>query len=250
MKNNFLFDVHSHIDLVEEDINKIILQATKNNVQKIISCSTTFESNKKNLLLSNKYPQIKSAIGLYPLNVIELNDNEIEQAFNFFKKNISKAIAIGEIGLDFKYSKNQSEQEKQIEIFEKFIELGKKENKPLILHSRYAQREILNILEKNNAKKVILHGFIESKKLMAKAAENDYYISVGPIVLENEIIQENIINFSLEHLLFETDSPIRFDNNIVFPEKIKNIASKVAELKKTNLNEITKLQTILFNKIF
>ncbi|MDD3084244.1 MAG: TatD family hydrolase, partial [Candidatus ainarchaeum sp.] len=121
---NYLFDVHAHIDMIEEkNIEKLLEKIREANIKKIISCSTSFESNKKNLFLSKKYDEIECALGIYPLNIIELNEEEIDKAFNFLKKNISKAIAIGEIGLDFKYSKNKLEQEKQIKIFERFIEL-------------------------------------------------------------------------------------------------------------------------------
>jgi TatD DNase family protein len=249
-ENLCFFDAHAHINMIEEKRLKEILEnAKKNNVKKIISCSTSYESNKKNLVLSKQFSEIKSAIGLYPLNAIELNEKELEKAFSFFKKNIKQAIAIGEIGLDYKYSKKNSDQEKQIRIFEDFIKLGKK-NKPLIIHSRYAQRKVLEILETNEAEKVILHGFVESKKLMKRAFENNYFISVGPILLENEQIQENIVESPIEKILFETDSPIKFNQKDVFSQEILKIVEKTAELKNIKIQQIAKSQKKNFKHLF
>ncbi len=246
-----LFDSHAHLDLInEKEITQILENAEKNNVKKIISCSTSFESNKKNLLLSKKYDEIECAIGLYPLNILELNNLELKKAFDFFEKNISKAIAIGEIGLDFKYCKNNTEQNKQITVFEKFIKLGKKYDKPLIVHSRYAQREVLEILEKLNAKKVLLHGFVESKKLIKKAIQNNYFISVGMIVLENELVQKNILTIPLKNLFFETDSPIRFNQKKVFSESINEITLKITDLKKVKIEQISNIQKENFESFF
>lgn len=246
-----LYDCHSHLDLINEnEIDSLLDHSKKEGVGEIISCATSFYSNEKTLTLSKKYPQIKSALGLYPLDAIELNEEEINKAFEYFEKNIKSATAIGEVGIDFKYSTSEKEQEKQIEIFTKFIELSKKYNKPLIIHSRFAQRQVLELLEKNNAKKVLLHSFVDSEKLMKKATELGYFISCGLNVLENEQVQKNIKSFPIKNLLFETDSPIKFSGEKASPKKIKIIAKKIAQLKENNLEEITKQQEKNYKKLF
>ena len=109
-----LYDCHSHIDLINENEVKPLLEdSLKEGVGEIISCATSFYSNEKTLTLSKQHPQIKPALGLYPLNALELNEEELNKAINYIKKNISKAIAIGEVGLDFKYATKEEEQEKQ-----------------------------------------------------------------------------------------------------------------------------------------
>jgi TatD DNase family protein len=246
-----LYDSHAHLDLVNEnEIEPLLKKAKENGVEEIISCATSFYSNEKILLLSKKYPEIKSAIGLYPLDAVELSEEEIKKAFNFFEEKIKKAFAIGEVGMDFKYSTSEKEQEKQIQIFTNFIELSKKYNKPLIIHSRFAQRQVLELLEKNNAKKVLLHSFVDSEKLMKKAVELGYFVSCGLNVLENEQVQKNIKSFPIENLLFETDSPIKFGGENANPSKIKYIAEKVSELKEMTFEEIEQQQEKNYKKIF
>jgi len=227
-----LFDSHSHLNLLtEEELEEALFCANSAGIKKIISCSTSFASNEKNLELAKNFPQILPAIGLYPLDAMDLTQLELDKAFYFFKAEISKTVAIGEVGLDYKYATKKKDQEKQEGIFSRFIELAKENKKPLIIHSRYAQSQVLKMLEKNNAEKVLLHSFVDSEKLMKRAAEKGYFISVGLSVLENENIQKNITAFPIKNLLFETDSPVRFGGEKAIPQKIELIAKKVAELK-------------------
>lgn len=245
------YDVHAHIDLIDEkEIEKIINNAKENNVGEIISCSTSFTSNKKNILLSKKYSQIKPALGLYPLDLIELTDNEITKAFNYFEENKKEIFAIGEVGLDYKYSKTEAEKEKQIKYFEKFIELSNTLKRPLIIHSRYAQSQVIKILQKKDASKVLLHSFIDSKKLMKNAVDSNYFISAGISITYNSEAKINLLNFPLENLLFETDSPIRFNNEKATPSKITDIANKVSEIKQIPSKEIEKQQEKNYKKLF
>ena len=245
------YDVHCHLNMLsEKELTQELAKSSENNVTSMISCSTSFHSNKQNLLLSKKFEQIKAGIGLYPLDVMELEPEEIKKAFGYFDKHVNEAIAIGEVGLDHKYTKNNSEKQKQEELFIQFIELAKKHDKPIIIHSRYAQRDVLNILENEAAKKVLLHSFIESKKLMKIAAENNWFVGVGMNLLSNEDTMANISLFPIENLLFETDSPIRFNGEKAMPSNIPNIANKVAELKEIELAKLVKQQEKNYKALF
>ena len=244
-------DTHAHFDLMkDEEIEEILKKAKKIELNSIISCATSFNSNQKNLELATKYQLIKPAIGLYPLNVIELNDEEIKRAFIYFESEVNKAVAVGEIGLDFKYSTKEEEQEKQKKIFIRFIELSKKYNKPLIIHSRFAQRQVLEILEKEKAVKVQLHSFTDSSKLMKKAVELGYFVSCGMNVLQNTQVQKNITSFPIENLLLETDSPMIFNNQKTTSLDIEQILEKISELKKISLIELTKQLNKNFNTLY
>lgn len=234
----------------EKEVQELIDKAKEINLNTIISCSTSFSSNQKNLNLAQKFNIIRPAIGLYPLNAIELNEEEIKRAFTFFENEIKNSIAIGEVGLDFKFSVKDSEQEKQKQIFKNFIELSKKHNKPLIIHSRFAQRQVLEMLDGNKAQKVQLHSFTDSEKLMKKAVSLGYYVSCGMNVLYNEQVQKNIASFPLEHLLLETDSPMIFDNKKATPLDVKSILQKISELKKIPLNETEKQLNKNFHSLY
>jgi TatD DNase family protein len=251
MTKHNLIDSHAHLDLADEkDIETILFNARQNNVNKIISCSTSFSSNIKNLELAQKFDNIECAIGLYPLDALELNEKEINHAFNYFKEHISEAIAIGEVGLDKKYCKNEEEFLKQIEIFKKFITLSKKYNKPLIIHSRYATSEVLKILAQHNAKKVLLHSFTDSTKLMKQAISNNWFVGVGLNVLTDTLVQKRVKEIPITGILLETDSPIKFCDKIAMPDKIKEIVIKIAELKELTINQVEEQLLINYNTLF
>lgn len=248
-----LNDSHAHMDMLDEkELSEALKKAKEVGVGKIVSCATSFPSNTKTLALAAKFPQIKAAIGLYPLDAAELTQLEIDKAFYFFNAEIQKpeVVAVGEVGLDFKYSEKESEQEKQKKVFERFIGLANEHEKPLIIHSRFAQRQVIEMLEKYKAEKALLHSFVDSLKLMKRAAEAGHFVSVGLSVLYNEEVQKNITAFPLESLLFETDSPIRFNGEKTGPEKVTLVAQKVTQLKGLTLKEVEAQQEKNFKKLF
>lgn len=246
-----LNDAHAHLDMFsEEELGNALTNAKKSGVNFIVTCSTSFASNQKTLELAKKYPQILPAAGIYPLDVLELNELEIDKAFYFFESEIKNIAAIGEVGLDFKYSTKDEEKEKQCKAFARFIELSKKHDKTIVIHSRFAQRQVIEMLEKHSAKKVLLHSFSDSAKLMKRAAQNGYYCSVGLNVLHNEEVAKNILEYPPSNLLFETDSPARFNNEKSGPKDVLLVAKKVAEIKKLPIEEIIKIQSKNFEKLF
>jgi len=246
-----LYDTHCHLDmLTEKDATIAIIEAQKVGVKEAISCSTSFASNQKNISLAEKNIGINAAIGIYPIDALELNEEELNKAFDYFSKNLNKASAIGEVGLDYKLSKDKEEREKQRIIFERFLTLAQKNSKPVIIHSRYAQTQVLDVLSTFNLKKVILHSFVDSEKLMKQATDKGYYISAGCNVLYNSEVEKRVAEFSLDFLLFETDSPIRFNGEMNIPKKILQIAQKTAELKKLSYEEVEEQVEKNYLKIF
>ncbi len=245
------FDVHAHLDLLgEKEVKEQVRKAREKNVFKIVSCSTSFSSNKKNILLAKEFEEIITAIGLYPLNALELNEKELEKVFGWIEKNVEKSRAIGEVGLDFKYSKKNDEKDKQERVFKRFVEISKKHKKPLIVHSRYAQRRVLEILEEEKAEKVLLHSFTESEKLARRAFENNWFVGVGANLLKDEQVQERVRKMPLEGLLFETDAPIIRHDERIMPEKIVEIAEKTSSLKKIEIEKVAEQQEKNFEKLF
>jgi TatD DNase family protein len=244
-----LIDSHCHLNELNE-IQKAIQKANECNVKTIISNSVDLNSMKQNLNLSSKFSEIKTALGLHPSNILLMNEKKINEEIEFIKKNSSKCIALGEIGLDFKHAKTNEEKEKQKKYFIELIELGIKLNKPLIIHSRYSGKECLKILEEMNAKKVLMHWFTNSKKEIIKASELNYFTSIGANILFSKEVQENIKLIPLNLMLFETDSPISFNGIPAKPYWIKEIAEKTSEIHKLTLQKITKITYNNAEKLF
>jgi len=236
-----LVDVHAHLDLKEfgSDLDEVMNRAEKAGVKVIINNGLSPESNRKTLELSKKYKILKPALGLYPDDAIKLTQEQIRDEINFIKRNKDKIIAIGEVGLDYKYSKKKQEQELQKEIFLKIINLSKKINKPLIIHSRKAESDVINMLENSDAKKAILHCFSGKLKLIKKAAELGYYFSVPTNVVRSNQFQKLVEIVDINQLLTETDSPYLspYKGRKNEPTFIIETIKKIAEIKNISINE-------------
>lgn len=228
-----IIDVHAHLDFIEE--SKVECIQANSNIKLVITNSVNIESNKKNLELSKKYPKIKWAAGLYPED--NLISNDFNLLSNLIKENKDKIIAIGEIGLDF--SQELPKKEIQKEIFIKQLDLAKELNIPAIIHTRKAEQETLEILEKYQDSKIILHCFSGNFKLIQKAIELGFTFSIPTNVVRSEHFQKMLTLVPHEQILTETDtpylSPFRDKQNepAFISESIKTIANiwKITEEK-------------------
>ena len=168
----------------------------------------------------------------------------------------SKIIGIGETGLDFYY--NNSEKEKQISSFKQHIEASIETNKPLIVHSRDAEKETFEILNqyKNQNIKILMHCFTGSKQFSEKLLTlNSYFSASGIITFKNSNdLQETFKSLPLDKILIETDSPFlapvpnRGKKNE--PSYIDFTAAKLAEIKNISKSELIKITTNNFNRLF
>jgi TatD DNase family protein len=228
-------DTHCHIDFMQ-DIPEIIKRANDKKVGIIVNNGINIESNRKTLELAKRYG-VKAALGIYPIDALKLSEKEINEEINFIKKNNEKVIAIGEVGIDLKWS---NDLEKQQINFQKFIDLAKELDKPLIVHARNAEKETIDILEKNKCKKVIMHCFGGDMKLVERIIKNKWLMSIPANVVFSEHFQKIVETAPIENLLCETDSPYlhpikgQKDNE---PSNVIESYKKIAEIKKITLKE-------------
>ena len=167
-----------------------------------------------------------------------------------------KIIGIGETGLDFFY--NNSNKQRQIESFNEHIEASIVLNKPIIIHSRNAEKETLDILNnyKNKNLKILMHCFTGSYQFSQKLSDLGAFFSAsGIITFKNSIdLQKTFSNICLDKILVETDSPflapvpMRGKKNE--PSFVKFTIKKLAELRNIPVEEITSVTTNNFNNLF
>jgi len=238
-----LVDVHAHLeDKKFKKIDEIIKEAEKNGVGIIITAGINQETNELALKLSEKYGIVKCSFGLYPLEI--KNKETGEKIIKWIGKNKDKCVGIGEIGLDYKFG--NPEDKKQKDIFEKLIKLAKRINKPVIVHSRKAESDVLDILEKNKIKKVVLHCFNGKKSLIKRALSLNFYFSIPPIITKFQHFQMLCKEVPLSKILTETDSPYLspYPDKINTPKNVKITIKKIAEIK--GIDE-EKVETEIFN---
>lgn len=240
-------DVHCHLESL--DLEKVIKNARAKKVGIIITQGTNKETNRKAIEFSSKYPEVKAALGMYPSEGIKLTAKEIEEEIKFIIKNKDKVQAIGEVGLDLK---ELNTLDKQKEVFEKFIDLSIKLDKPIIIHSRKAELETIEILEKKKAKKVIMHCFSGKISLVERIAKNGWFLSIPANITFSEHFQIVAKKIPLSNLLCETDSPYLHPAK-EFPNEPANVIEsykKIAEIKELTTAQVEKAILDNYNELF
>lgn len=243
-------DSHCHITNEDyEDIELIIKNAKENGIYRMINNGTDSKTNIEVLELSDKYNKIFPAIGIHPEFANDYKKNDIE----FIENNIDKIIAIGEIGLDYHYEDNNKYE--QINLFETQLELAQKYNKPVIIHSRDATEDTINIIKKYNGLKGIIHcfsGSLETAKIYLKLG---YKIGIGGVLtFKNSKLYNVIEALPIESFVLETDAPYlspepkRGQKNE--PANIKYIAEHICKIKKISMDELSHITEKNIKEIF
>lgn len=248
------FDSHAHYndEKFEEDLEEVITKIKKAGVSKMITAGYSLTSSKKSLDQAKKYKFMYAICGISPNNISKNYEKELEQIEQMENE---KIVAIGEIGLDYYWNKENKDLQK--EVFIKQIKIANKKNKPIVIHSRDAYTDTIEILKKNQTqKKGIFHCCQLNQELVKEGLSLGYYISLaGPITFKNAKCVNEIINLIPEEkLLIETDSPY------LAPEPLRGtrndssnliwIAKKIAEVKKISVEDVARITYENAKRIF
>jgi len=242
-------DVHAHLDdkAFKSDLELVVKRAEEAGVKAIINNGIDPLSNRKTLDLAGMFPVIKAALGIFPTYAVKMKENDFKKELFFISK--SDPIAIGEVGLDLHHLNSI---EKQAPLFRKFIKLSNDLDIPVIVHTRKAEKEAIEILESENAKNVILHCFSGSMELARRCEKNGWYFSIPPIIKTSKHFRELTRNISITRLLTETDapylSPIRGQRNE--PSFVRTSIKIIAEVKGLNELEVERNIFANFQRIF
>ncbi len=245
-------DTHCHVfSEYYDNIDEVVNQCKKNNVNRIIVNGCDINSNKEVLELVNKYDVIYGAIGFHPTELDDFKD----EYFEFLENNISnpKIVAIGEIGLDYYY--DNTDKDKQKEIFKRQLDIANKYNKPIIVHSRNSIQDTYNILKEYNLFGSI-HCFSGSVEMAREFIKIGYKLGIGGIITYKNAknIREVVKNIDLSHILLETDSPyltpIPYRGKSNSPEYIPLIANTIADIKNISINDVSEVTTANAEEIF
>ena len=270
------FDSHAHYDdeKFDEDRDELIQSLKNENVTKVVSAGYCLEGSKNAIKLSEKYPFIYCTVGISPNDIkdnylediteidkilqeyLTKNDaqeqNQVKENAN--KNTTGKIVAVGEIGLDYHYD---TDKELQKAAFKKQIEIANKYNLPIVIHTRDAVSDTLQILKENPVnKKGVFHCCPFNRELVKEALKLGFYISFsGTVTFKNAKNAEEIVNLvPNDRFLIETDSPylapepVRGTRNNSI--NLKYIVKKIAEFKGMTEEEIAKLSYENKERIF
>ncbi|MGM9834636.1 MAG: TatD family hydrolase [Bacilli bacterium] len=244
-------DTHCHLyGEYYENIEKIIEESTELGVNRYINNAVDLKTIKEVLELTSKYPNMFAAIGIHPEEVDNYQDSDLKYLEEHLKD--PNVIAIGEIGLDYYYTKENKE--KQIILFRKQLELAEKYNLPVVIHSREATQDTIDILKEYRVKGVI-HSFSGSYETACIYIKMGYLIGVnGVITFKNAKIFEVIEKIPKENIVLETDSPyltpVPYRGNQNFPGRVLEIASYVSNLYGISTEELAFVTNQNIKRIF
>lgn len=256
-----LFDNHSHLDDEKFDLDReeLIEKIKNSNVKMLISAGYSLEGSTKAVELSKKYDFIYATCGISPNDIPQTEEElwkMLDKIEKLAKKN-PKVRAIGEIGLDYYWEKDEKRRELQKKAFIEQIKLANKLELPIVIHTRDAIMDTLDILKKNTVnKKGIFHCCPLNRELVKEGLKLGFYISfAGPVTFKNSKNADEIISMvPNDKMLIETDSPYLspepFRGKRNDPRNVEYVAKKIADVKGLDLEEVADITYNNAKKVF
>lgn len=235
-----IFDSHAHYDdkAFDNDRDDLLKSLPNKGIYEVINAGTNIQTSRESVRLANKYSYIYAAVGIHPeciLDNCEKNLQELESMVsNELERKNKKIVAIGEIGLDYHYSKENKDL--QLEIFEKQIIIAKKLDIPVLIHDRDAHKDIMDMLLKYKPRGVV-HCFSGSIEMAREILKMGMFLGIGGAVTfkNSKKLVQTVENVSLESILLETDcpymAPTPFRGSRCDSSHIKFVAQKISEIK-------------------
>ena len=246
-----IIDTHCHIYKSEmENAERIIREAMDNGIYLILN-GTDSKSNEEVLELAKNHENVYAALGYFYTLADEISDEDIDLLEE--QLNNDKVVAVGEIGLD--YYNGKENKEKQIELFEKMLNLAEKHSLPVIVHSRKAIQDTYDTLKKHDVVGS-LHSYSSSSEMANEFIKLGFYIGIGGTITynNNKKLRKTLHKIGINYILVETDSPYlppeekRGENNT--PLNIRYTIRKIAEELDMEEEEIMKITTSNAQRLF
>lgn len=242
---NRIFESHAHYEdgAFDEDREALLASLPENGIETVVNVGSTVETCHKTVDLVSQYEHVYGALGVHPSEIKTATQEDLEWIKAEAIKN-PKVLAIGEIGLDYYWDKDNREQ--QIEYFVKQMEIAKEIGKPIIVHSREAAKDTYECMKGNDAAKCggVVHCFSYGPEEAEKYLKMGFYIGIGGVVtFKNAVkIREVVEAVPLDRILLETDCPYlapepyrgKRNSSLYIP----HIAEKIAEIKGVDYEEV------------
>ena len=253
---DMIFETHAHYDdeAFDEDRDLLLSSMAKNNIGTIVNATSSKKTVETSIELTKKYPFIYTTVGVHPSDCAEMDDDELKWLED--KLCYEKALAVGEIGLDYHYDEPSKEIQKKW--FEAQIEMARKASKPLIIHSRDAAKDTLDIMKALHTEEIggDIHCFSYSVEIAKEYLNMGFYIGVGGVITfkNGKKLREVVEYAPIEQIVLETDSPY------LSPEPFRGkrnsslnlpyVADKIAEIKNMSVDDVIDITTSNAKKLY
>ena len=247
-----LVDTHCHLDNEKFDEDRLeVIERIKENLEFCVNIGYDLASSKKSLELAKEYDFIYAVIGVHPIDIAEYSE-EVEKELEILGKN-PKVVAIGEIGLDYHWMTEPKEV--QQERFKRQLELAERLNKPVVIHTRDAMEDTVNILKEYPNITGVIHCYPGSLET-AKQLVDSFYLGIGGTLTfkNSKKAVEVVKDIPLDRIVIETDCPYLtpepFRGKRNEPIYVEYVAKKIAEIKEISVEDVTKVTTENAKKLY
>lgn len=247
-----LVDTHCHLDNEKFDEDRLeVIERIKENLEFCVNIGYDLASSKKSLELAKEYDFIYAVIGVHPIDIAEYSE-EVEKELEILGKN-PKVVAIGEIGLDYHWMTEPKEV--QEERFKRQLELAERLNKPVVIHTRDAMEDTVNILKEYPNITGVIHCYPGSLET-AKQLVDRFYLGIGGTLTfkNSKKAVEVVKDIPLDRIVIETDCPYLtpepFRGKRNEPIYVEYVAKKIAEIKEISVEDVTKVTTENAKKLY
>ena len=256
-----IFETHAHYDddRFEEDRDELLRRLPEEGVGVVINSGASVESTRDTIRLAKEHAHVYAAVGVHPSLIEELD----EDFMDWMKEQAAweKTVAIGEIGLDYYWDKEPEVQESQRYWFGRQIELAREVGLPIIVHSRDAAADTMQVMKEHRAEEIpgVVHCYSYSKEMALEFIKMGYYIGVGGVVTFKNAkkLVETVEAIPLEKILLETDCPYMapepYRGKRNYSGYLTYVRDKIAEIKGITPEEVERVTEAnaraLFSKV-
>ena len=248
-----LIDTHAHLDELK-NLDVKVEEARKAGVIAIVAVGSNRQSNIETLEISQEHSRfIYPALGLHPWQLANLGASEIDDNLRFIEQNIASAVAVGEVGLDYdKRVLKVASKELQQEVLGRLLDIAKKHAKPAIVHSRYAWKDALDMIQGAGIDKAVFHWFTGFSSVLKGIIDGGYFVSATPAAEYHEEHRRAIREAPLERLLLETDCPVTYGRAARYESQPADVlrdleaVSQLKEIDEATIAEQTTRNAISF----
>lgn len=206
-----IFESHAHYEdqQFDEDRDALLAGFKDHGIGYVVNVASSMETTEKSLALAKKYPWMYASVGVHPSDTEELNEENMQKLKSACSH--EKCVAVGEIGLDYYWDKEPEVRQRQRYWFERQIDLAREMKLPMIIHSRDAAKDTLDIIQKKHGEEIggVIHCFSNSLEFAKIYVDMGFYIGIGGVVTfkNSKVLKEVAAWTPLERILLETDCP-------------------------------------------
>jgi TatD DNase family protein len=215
-----VIDTHAHLDELK-NLDLVLEEAKKAGIIAIVAVGSNQQSNGRTLEVAQQHRQfVYPALGLHPWELANLGPSEIDDNLRFIEQNIASAVAVGEIGLDYdKRVLKVASKELQQEVLGRLLNIARKYAKPAIIHSRYAWKDALQLVQDVGIDKAVFHWFTGFSSVLKDIIDGGYFVSATPATEYHEEHRRAVKEAPLQKLLLETDCPVTYGREVRYESR-------------------------------